>query len=453
MSTIQGVFAREILDSRGLPTVECFIWLDSGQTVSSSAAGGTSVGKHEAVELRDNDLNRMAGKGTLTAVANINQTIAPQLIGKDPTQQRTLDELLISLDGTENKSNLGANALVAVSQTLAKAGAAAAGQPLYRYLQYIFQTQTQFAIPSAIFTMINGGAHGADNLDIQEFEIIPASYIDFSTALSMAVTVYQKLQEVLISKGATHSTGMVGGFTPNLFNNTDAFEIMVETIKASPYTFAQDIFFGADMAADSFHSGNKYTLKDKQQPYSSSDLMDYYRSLRSVYHAFYLEDPFEQDDWKSWQQLTADIGSTTLIVGDSLIATNPKRLAKAIQEKACNAVLVKPNQIGTISETVDVINQAKQAGWQIVVSHRSGETTDDIIADLAVAVGANYVKFGPPHGGERVVKYNRLAYIQTELAAQSAGQTTAQATTQLATQTSSPSTPPNQGEVSSSNQV
>lgn len=431
MSLIQGVFAREILDSRGLPTVECFIWLDTGQTVSSSAAAGTSVGKYEALELRDNDMNRMAGKGVLTAVAHINQTIGPQLIGRDPFQQQELDQLLISLDGTPNKSNFGANALIAVSQTILKAAAAAAQRPLYQYIQQIYQLTADLYIPTCIYSIINGGAHGADNLDIQEFQVIPASYINFTTSQNMAVTIYQKLEDVLISKGATHSTGLVGGFTPNLFNNTDAFEILVETIKASPYTFAQDIFFGADMAADTFQSGNKYSLKDKQQPYSSDDLLEYYRSLRTMYHTFCIEDPFHSDDWKSWTKITAELGSTTLIVGDSLLATNQTRIQKAIEEKACNAILIKPNQIGTITETIQVINQARQAGWQVIVSHRSGETNDDWIADFAVGVGANYSKFGPPRGGERVAKYNRLAYIQTELEAQ-----------KLATQQIQPETQP-----------
>jgi enolase len=424
MSVIQGVFAREVLDSRGIPTIECFVWLDTGHVVSSTAAAGTSVGKHEALELRDNDPNRMAGKGVLTAVNNINQTIAPQLIGKDPTNQVEIDQLIISLDGTESKSNLGANALIAVSQAVLKAGAAVIGVPLYRYVQRLAQNQNELFIPNCIYTMINGGAHGADNLDIQEFQIVPASYIDYSTSLSMAVTIYHKLEDVLISKGATHSTGMVGGFTPNLYNNTDAFEILVETIKASPFSFAQDVFFGADMSADSFHSNGKYILKDKQQPYTPEELLEYYRSMRTIYHSFCIEDPFHSDDWAAWKKITADLGQTTLIVGDSLLATNLERMNKAIEEKACNAALIKLNQIGTVTETIQVVQRAKEAGWQIVFSHRSGESNDDLIADFAVGIGADYTKFGSPRGGERVSKYNRLSYIQVELAAakQASGQ-------------------------------
>lgn len=418
MSSIQGVFAREILDSRGVPTVECILWLDSGHIINSVASGGTSVGKHEALEIRDNDTNRMAGKGVITAVNNINQVIAPQLIGKDPTQQNEIDQLLIILDGTQNRSNLGANAMIAVSQTIAKAGAAALGVPLYQYIQRLAQNQNPLFIPTCIYTMINGGAHGADNLDIQEFQIVPATHIDFATSLNMAVTIYHKLEDVLISKGATHSTGLVGGFTPNLYNNTDAFEILVETIKASPFTFAQDIFFGADMSADSLYGNGKYSLKDKPQAYTSEELILYYQSMRTMYHAFCIEDPFSSDDWKAWTNLTNRIGSTTLIIGDSLLATNKTRLEKAIQEKACNSIMVKPNQVGTITETLDVVKLAKQTGWQVIMSHRSGESNDDFIADFAVGVGSDYVKFGPPRGGERVAKYNRLAYIQVELSTQ-----------------------------------
>lgn len=416
MATISYVFAREVLDSRGYPTVECSLWLDSGHFVSSTAPGGTSVGQHEAREIRDKDTNRMNGLGVREAVRNVNELIGPQLLGQDPLNQEQLDQMLLELDGTTDRSKLGANAMIATSQAILKAGAAISNLPLYQYIQQKYQLTNQLFIPSCVYTMINGGAHGADNLDIQEFELIPASHIGFDVSLSMAVTLYQKLEEVLITKGATHSVGLVGGFTPNLFNNTDAFEILVESIKASPYTFAQDIFFGADIDANSLHEGGKYSLKDRSQPYGTSDLIDYYKSLRTIYHCFYLEDPFHDDDWKSWQKLTAEIGGTTLIVGDSLLSTNKARLTKAIEEKACNSILVKPNQVGTITETIEVIKQAQDAGWQIVVSHRSGESNDDLIADLAVGVGAQYVKFGPPSRGERVAKYNRLLQIFQDLA-------------------------------------
>ncbi|HEX7018063.1 MAG TPA: phosphopyruvate hydratase [Patescibacteria group bacterium] len=415
MATIKTVYAREILDSRGLPTVECSIWLDTGHMVTSAAAAGTSKGKYEALELRDKDANHMAGQGVLQAVQNVNQVIGPQLIGQDPTQQTKLDQILINLDGTPNKQKLGANAIIAVSQAVLKAGAASVNMPLYYYVQQKYQLVPTLNIPSAIYTMINGGEHGADNLDIQEFEIIPASHVDFVTSLNMAVTLYHKLEEVLITKGAIHSVGLVGGFTPNLFNNTDAFEILVETIKATPYTYAQDLFFGCDISADSIKEGSKYRLKDKSQPYTSQELHNYYKTLRNSYHVFYLEDPFDADDWDSWKKLTQELGPTSIIVGDSLLATNLERVDKAIKEAACNAVLVKPNQIGTISETIQVVQKAREAGWNVIISHRSGETADDFIADFGVGIGANYMKFGPPQRGERITKYNRLLQIAAEL--------------------------------------
>jgi enolase len=415
MATISNVFAREILDSRGLPTVECWLWLDTGHFVTAAVPSGTSKGKYEAVELRDNDTTRMSGYGVLNAVNNIISVIGPKLVGQDPTQQKTIDELLISLDGTPNKSKLGANAILAVSQAVATAGAAVAGQPLYRYLHQLFQIGEQPRLPTCIYGLINGGEHGADNLDIQEFEIIPASHFDMNTSLNIAVTIFHQLGQLLISKGAIHSVGMAGGYAPNLYNNTDAFELMIETIKLSPFTFAQDVFFGIDISSSSFFEAGKYILKDKSQPYSSAELLEYYRTLRKQYHVFYFEDPFQEDDWGSWQTMVAEMGETTTIAGDDLLATNKEKLTKAIQDKACNAITIKPNQVGTLTETIDVIKMAKEAGMQVIMSHRSGETNDAFIADLAVAVGADYARFGPPNRGERTVKYNRLLQIHQEL--------------------------------------
>ena len=415
MSTISAIHASEILDSRGLPTVQCAIWLDSGEYLVSAAATGTSRGKYEAKELRDGDSQRFWGQGVLKAVMAINQDIAPLLIGHDPTQQIEIDQLLVDLDGTADKSRLGANTLIAVSQTVLKAGAAANHLPLYAYLQQKYQLITVPIIPTCVFTMINGGAHGADNLDIQEFEVIPASHLDYPTALNLGVVLFHKLEEVLIAKGAIHAFGLVGGFTPNLFNNTDAFEILIETVKTSPYTFAQDVFFGADLAAGSLFANGHYTLKDRQQPYSATDLIEYYKTLRHIYHVFYLEDPFQEDDLDSWKKLTADLGSASMIVGDTLLANTLTKVDQIIQAQACNTLLLKPNHYGTISESLEVVQKARAANWQIVLSHRSGETNDDWLADLAIGLGANYVKFGPPNKGERVAKYNRLTQIYSEL--------------------------------------
>lgn len=367
------------------------------------------------MELRDKDPNRMIGKGVLKAVQNINALIAPQIVGKDPTQQEEIDQLLLTLDGTADKSNLGANTILGVSQAVCKAGALTNNVALYYYIFNKYQLTHELLIPSNIFSVINGGEHGADNLDLQEFQILPASHISFPESLSMAVTLFQKLEEILVLKGAIHSVGLVGGFTPNLYSNSDVFEILVETIKSSPYTLAQDLFFGVDAAASEFYGGGRYTLRDRAQPYTSSELLEYYQKLRSLYNVFYLEDPFADDDTGSWQKITAALGETTKIVGDSLVATSLERVQEAIDKKFCNTLLVKPNQVGTITETIKVISLARQAGWSIVLSHRSGETNDDFIADFAVGVGAQYTKFGPPNRGERIAKYNRLSQIYLEL--------------------------------------
>jgi enolase len=415
MPVIQAIFAREILDARGIPTVECSVWLDNGIYAVSSAPAGTSRGKYEALELRDTNSTRMMGNGVLTAVSNINTIIGPQLIGQDPTDQPAIDKIMIDLDGTQNKSRLGANSMIAVSQAIMKTGAYTTGVPLYYYIQQKYQLIDQLGIPTCIYNMVDGGKHGATNLDFQEFQIVPASNMDFVASLEMATTIFQKLDDTLVSKGAIHSVGLNGGFAPNLYNNTDTFEILIETIKNSPYTFIQDLFFGVDIAATEFYQAGKYSLKDKSQPYSPRELLEYYKNMRKIYHVFSIEDPFQEDDWETWHTLTNEIGETSTIIGDTLIAGNKDRLEKAISEKACNAILMKLNEVGTVSETIELVKIARKANWQIIVSHRSGETNDDFIADFAVGVGANYCKFGPPNRGERIAKYNRLLQIYQEL--------------------------------------
>lgn len=415
MSNIAGVYAREILDARGIPTIECALWLESGAVVATSVPTGTSVGKYEALEVRDGNADRMLGKGVLTAINTINTVLAPAVIGKDPGDQEAIDAILIGLDGTENKSKLGANALLAVSQAVAKAGALNQNLPLYYYLHQKFQLVSELHIPTCVYSVVNGGEHGAGNLDIQEFQIIPATHVGFSESLNMAVTIFSKLEEVLMLKGATHSTGVGGGFTPNLYSNTDVFEILIETIKVSPYTFAQDLFFGVDVAASELFEAGRYNLKDKAQPHTSQEMLELYTQMRNLYHVFYIEDPFQEDDTTSWKKITQDLGETSKIIGDSLLATNKAKTQSAIEQKLCNGILIKPNQVGTVSETIEVIKLAKQANWQVVVSHRSGETNDDFIADFAVGVGADSVKFGPPNRGERIAKYNRLLQIDFEL--------------------------------------
>lgn len=415
MATIQAIQAREILDSRGLPTIECTLWLDDGHFVITSVHTAGSPGKYEAMELRDGDPNWMLGKGVRQAVENVNTLIAPELIGKDPTKQTDIDQLLINLDGTPNKQKLGANAILVVSQAVLKAGALSVRMPLYYYIQQKYQLTDTLAVPSSIFSMFNGGSHGADNLDIKDFQIIPASHLPYPETLSMAVSFFSMLDKVLESKDAIRCVGLAGGFAPNLYYNTDAFELMIETAKTTPYTFAQDLFFGVDISSSSFYENNKYHLKDKSQPYSAAELFEYYKTMRATDQVIYMEDPFYEDDWKHWQKLTAEIGDTTRIVGDRLLVTNKVRLKEAIEKKACNTASIKMNQVGTISESVEFIQIAKQAGWQIVISHRTGETNDDLLADLAVGVGADFCKFGAPNRGERIAKYNRLLDIYHEL--------------------------------------
>lgn len=414
MPTIQNLFAREILDGRGQPTVECSIWLDNGVYATAAAPSGTSLGKYEALDLRDQE-QRMLGLGVNKAVNNINTVILPALQGKEVSDQEGIDQLLLQLDGTDRRTKLGGNAMIAVSQVVTKAAALSQAVPLYYYLWQKYQLTPTLTIPTCIYTMINGGSHGATNLDFQEFQIVPASHLDFVQSLEMATVIFHKLEEVLIAKGAIHSVGLDGGYAPNLYNNTDAFEILIETIKNSPYTYIQDLFFGVDVAASEFYNAGKYSLKDKSQPYSPRELIEYYKNMRKLYHVFAIEDPFQEDDWQSWKELTAELGETSTIIGDNLLVGNKDRTAKAVQEKACNSILLKPNQVGTITETIAVIRQAQAAQWQVVISHRGGETNDDFIADFAVGVGANYVKFGPPNRGERIAKYNRLLQIFTDL--------------------------------------
>ena len=425
MAAISGLWAREVLDSRGIPAIECTAWLDNGGVVATSVPSGTSIGQYEALELRDNDPQRYDGLGVLKAVEIINTQIAPRLVGQDPTEQAKIDQFLIELDGTENKKNLGANTTLAVSQAVLKAGAFSMGKPLYFYLKQLYQLTDYLSIPTGVYTLVSGGEHGAENLDIQEFQVIPASFIEFDKSLEMATNLFHQLERVLITKKVTHSVGILGGFTPTLYSNTDVFELLTETIKTSRYVLAQDLFFGIDASAQSFFTGNKYLLRDKGGGYKADELLKYYKQIRDLYRVFYIEDPFREKDQKHWAALMEDLGSRVRIISDSLTATNLKRTQEATEKKLANTLVIKPNQVGTISETVEVIKLARSANWQIVVSHRSGETNDDFIADFAVGVGADYMKFGPPNRGERVSKYNRLLMIFHELKqAQNSSQTT-----------------------------
>ena len=417
MSKITKIWAREILDSRAIPTVEVMAQAESGYVSVSSVPSGASTGAYEAIELRDNDLNRFNGFGVLKAVENINKILGPQIIGFDVLDPITIDKKLIELDGTENKSKCGANAILALSEVIIKLGASDSKLTLYSWVNELIKKiglKSTINIPTPLFNMINGGKHGAGNLDFQEFFIIPASSKTFSEGLQAGVEIYHAIGNNLKRKGAIHSVGDEGGFAPNLFTNADALELFVESVKETNYQMGRDVFLGLDVASDSFYKDGSYQIKDKSSPLDGNGLLEYYKTINNQYHLAVLEDPFYEDGWESWKKLTSEFGNQIVIVGDDLLATNPKRVQKAISEKACNAVLIKPNQIGTISETLSVIKMAREANWKIVVSHRSGETNDTFIADFAVGVGADYVKFGAPARGERVAKYNRLSSIENE---------------------------------------
>lgn len=416
MLKIAKIISREILDSLGNPTVETLAVLDSGHQGLASVPSGAMNARYEAFELRDNDPGRFNGMGVLKAVANVNKIIAPKLTGLAAGQQTVIDQTMIDLDGTSDKSNLGANAILSVSVAVLKAAAAAYNLPVYAYIGQKYGLNRQGnQLPTPTFNIINGGAHGAGNLDFQEFHLIPSARFSYREALAIGVSVYKNLRLVLIRRQAIHSVGDEGGYAPNLFTNLDALEAIVEAIKLSGYKLTQDVFLGLDVAAAWFLKSGQYQIKDRAQPFSRDELIAYFVELNREYHLFSLEDPLESDDWAGWTKLTDELGNSCLIVGDDLLCTNKDRVKQAVEQKAANAILVKPNQIGTVSETVSVVKYCRENNWKIIVSHRSGETNDTFIADLAVGLGADYTKFGAPARGERIAKYNRLLNIESEL--------------------------------------
>ncbi len=418
MPKIIAVGSREVLDSRAMPTLETTIFLDNDISATASVPSGASVGSNEALELRDDDSGRYLGKGVLKAVYNVEKIIGPKIIGLDPTDQASLDQVMIDLDGTKNKSNLGANAILSCSLATVRASAFHYQRHLFEYIadlakKFGLKNGSVRKMPAPILNLINGGKHGAGNLEFQEFHIIPLGIKTFNNQLRAAAEVYKNVEQVLIENKAIHSIGDEGGFAPNLFTNLDALEVVSRGINRAGYILHKDIYLGLDVAADFFYKNGQYTIRDRTSPMNAQDFISFYRQLREQYPLLILEDPLFEDDWQGWSRLaqTLDLDKVTL-VGDDLLCTNKERTQKAIQEKACNGILVKPNQIGTISETLSVIKLAQEANWKTIISHRSGETTDDFIADFAVGVGADFVKFGAPARGERVVKYNRLTKIE-----------------------------------------
>ncbi len=418
MSTIKHIWAREILDSRGIPTIECYCLLDDGKASTASVPAGTSTGSHEALELRDSDKARYHGQGVLKAVENINTILGPALVGIDPSKQVDIDQKLITLDGTENKSKYGGNAILAISELTAKAGALVNGKSLYNWINELAVERglkKEIKIPTPLLNMINGGLHGAGNLDFQEFWMIPATNKKYSEGLQMGVEIYQAIGDNLARRGAIHSVGHEGGYAPNLFTNADAFEVFVESVRQTNYSLGRDAFLGLDIAANSFYKDGDYTIRDRSTSLSDDQLLEYYKELVGNYKLAILEDAFQEDAWNSWKKLYTELAGTAIIVGDDILCTNPKRLQKAIDEKVCNGAVIKPNQIGTVTETLQVVKMARDAGWKIITSHRSGETNDTFIADFAVGIASDYAKFGAPARGERVAKYNRLSAIELEL--------------------------------------
>ena len=412
MASIEAVGAREILDSRGNPTVEVEVALDDGTIARAGVPSGASTGAFEAVERRDGDKGRYEGKGVEGAVSAVIDEIAPELIGYEATEQRIVDQALIDLDGTPNKGKLGANAILGVSIAVAKAAADSADLPLFRYLG----GPNAHVLPVPMMNILNGGSHADSNVDIQEFMVAPIGLPTYKEALRAGVEVYHSLKSVLKGKGLATGLGDEGGFAPNLPSNRDALDLIVVAIEKAGYVPGKDVALALDVAATEFFSDGKYAFEGKSL--SGAELIEYYEQLIASYPLVSIEDPLSEDEWESWQALVAKIGDKVQIVGDDLFVTNPTRLARGIQSKAANALLVKLNQIGTVTETLDAIELAHRNGFRTMTSHRAGETEDTTIADLSVASNAGQIKTGAPARGERINKYNQLLRIEEELGTQ-----------------------------------
>ena len=411
MSVILDIFAREILDSRGNPTVEVEVILESGVVGRAAVPSGASTGAHEAVELRDGDKERYLGKGVLQAVKNVNEIIAEQLIGYSVFDQVEIDELMIEIDGTPNKAKLGANAILGVSMAVAKAAAEELGVPLYKYLGGFSARE----LPVPMMNILNGGEHADNNVDIQEFMVLPVGAPSFREALRMGAEVYHSLKGVLKARGLSTAIGDEGGFAPNLASNEEALQVIMEAIEKAGYKPGKDIYLGMDVASTEFYQDGKYKMTGEGKEFSSAELVAFYENLVAKYPIITIEDGMAEDDWEGWKLLTEKLGKKLQLVGDDLFVTNTERLAKGIDEGIANSILVKVNQIGTLTETFATMEMAKRAGYTCVVSHRSGETEDATIADIAVAVNAGQIKTGAPARTDRVAKYNQLLRIEDEL--------------------------------------
>ena len=411
MSIITQAYAREILDSRGNPTVEVEIVLEDGTVGRAAVPSGASTGAHEAVELRDGDVRRYKGNGVIQAVENVNDAIADALIGLDATRQIEIDELLMRLDGTPNKGKLGANAILGVSMAVAKAAANYVGLPLYQYLG----GTNAHELPVPMMNILNGGQHADNNVDIQEFMIMPVGAANFSEALRMAVEIYHTLKAILKEKGLGTGLGDEGGFAPNLKSNAEALDVIVEAIEKAGFKPGEEVQLAMDVAASEFYKGGKYHMLAEGAPKTSTQMINYLAELVEKYPIVSIEDGLAEDDWKGWAALTKKLGDKVQLVGDDLFVTNVERLATGIEKGVANAILIKVNQIGTLTETFRAVEMAKRAGYTAIVSHRSGETEDTTMADIAVALNAGQIKSGAPARTDRVAKYNQLLRIEEDL--------------------------------------
>ena len=413
MSYITDITAREILDSRGNPTVEVEVILDDGSWGRAAVPSGASTGAFEAVELRDGDSARYLGKGVLTAVTNITEIIAPELVGMDASDQRAIDEFLIELDGTENKSRLGANAILGVSLAVAKAAAESCELTLYSYIGGCNASM----LPVPMMNILNGGAHADNNVDLQEFMIMPVGAGSFAEALRICAEIYHTLKKVLHDRGLGTGVGDEGGFAPNLGSNEEALKIIAEAVTAAGYTLGEQVMFALDPASTEFFDAERqvYVLAGEGRELTSAEMVDFYAGLVDRYPIISIEDGMAEDDWEGWRLITERLGDRVQLVGDDLFVTNTERLARGIEAGVANSILVKLNQIGTLTETLECIQMAHRAGYTTVISHRSGETEDTTIADVAVAVNAGQIKTGAPARSDRVAKYNQLLRIEDEL--------------------------------------
>lgn len=416
MPSIKNVYAREVLDSRGIPTVACEVELSDGSHSLGFVPSGASTGKNEALELRDGDIKRFTGKGVLKAVSNVNGPIREAILGMDALDLYKVDERMIEIDNTPNKSNLGANAMLSVSLAVAKASSKSSHMPLYQYLATLIgRKQENYTLPIPFLNILNGGKHAIGSTDFQEFMIAPVKFPNFKEALRAGVEIYKALGKILEERNYQPLVGDEGGYAPSLFSNEQAMELLVMAIAAGGYSAGEDVFIALDPAASRFYDADIYQLHRENQSLTAQQMVDFYAKWTEKYPIISIEDGLSESDWNGWRDLTQRVGNQVEIIGDDLFATNKELLTKGIEYKSATGILIKPNQIGTLSETLETIKYAEKNGFKVMISHRSGETEDDFIADLAVACGCGVIKAGAPCRSERTAKYNRLLEIEQKL--------------------------------------